>query len=165
MEKHEFEEMFRQVMKGVKQHYPELLKDYEPKNKRWRAEKGEKYWFAFPDGQIDCNEEDDGAIDAGCYNRGNYFKTKEEAELYDKKRVVTQKVKDIAIRLGEPERKDWFNGNMRKYYLCYNFMKVEICQNNANSIKDLGVIYCLDPKFLSVCLEEIGEEDLKLIFT
>ena len=95
MEKHEFEEMFRQVMKGVKQHYPELLKDYQPENKRWRAEKGEKYWVVGDDGCITYNVEDDDVIDANYYNSGNYFKTKEEAKLYDKKMLITQRVKEI----------------------------------------------------------------------
>ena len=157
MEKKEFEEMFRQVMK---EHYPEL---HKPENKRLRAEINEKYWFVCHDGLIDYNVEENDIIDEGCYNRGNYFKTKEEAELYDKKRVITQKVKDIAIRLGEPTEEDWKDLDVSKHYIAVDLNKKMCVSHNAWNVKAQGAIYCLDETFLKVCLEEIGEEDLKLV--
>ena len=159
MEKHEFEEMFRQVMK---EHYPELLK---PEKKRWRAEKNERYWFVCHDGRIDSNEEDNDRIDAGCYNRGNYFKTKREAELHDIKQQITQQVKDIAIRLGEPTEEDWKDSDIAKHRIALDPNKKMCVSHNNCIVKNQGTIYCLDINFLKFCLEEIGEEDLKLIFT
>ena len=162
MEKHEFEEIFRQVMK---EHYPELINDYKPEKKRWRAENGNAYWTLHNEGSLEFIRECNDTIDDKTHKLGNYFKTKDEAELYRKKLVITRKVKDIALRLGVPERKDWFDCNMKKYYLRYDFMKVEIHQSFEYYTKVLGAIHCLDPKFITVCIDEIGEEDLKLIFT
>ena len=136
---------------------------YKLENKRWRAEKGEKYWFVCHDGVIDFNEEDDDRIDEGCYNRGNYFKTEEEAELYDKKQLITQRVKDIALRLGVPTEEDWKRQEDVKYSILFNPVKDSLAQSADIYIKAQS-IYCLDKNFLKVCLEEIGEENLKLIF-
>ena len=160
MEKHEFEEMFRQVMK---EHYPELLK--KPENKRWRAECSEKYWFVHHDGRIDFINEYYDIIDENRYERGNYFKTKEEAELCLKKQFITQQVKDIALRLGVPTEEDWKDLDVSKHYIAVDLNKKRCVSHNAWNVKAQGAIYCLDINFLKVCLEEIGEEDLKLIFT
>lgn len=51
-----------------------------PKPKRWRAEKNGEYWYVNPMLQVDkCHDTyyDD---DDKCYNIGNYFRTREEAE-------------------------------------------------------------------------------------
>lgn len=48
--------------------------------KRWRAERGEKYFLVSASGLIEFRIETDGPYDNLKYNLGNYFKTKEEAE-------------------------------------------------------------------------------------
>ena len=48
--------------------------------KRWRAEKGEKYYFLNTESEIRNIWEDKTKEDETRYNLGNYFKTKEEAE-------------------------------------------------------------------------------------
>ena len=48
--------------------------------KRWRAEKGEKYFLVSASGLIEFRIETDDPYDNLKYNLGNYFKTKEEAE-------------------------------------------------------------------------------------
>ena len=159
MERHEFEEMFRQVMK---EHYPELSK--EPERKRWRARNGVRYWYVHHDGLINYNHEDSDIIDTGCYNLGNYFKTESEAGLHRKKLLITQKVKDIASRLGEPTEDEFSNSEIKKYFLVLKNDGI-FGQTYHEYYKTQGAIYCLDENFLDVCLEEIGEEDLKLIFT
>lgn len=52
----------------------------EPKTKRWRAKKGEQYWYL--NYVCECFEANDDRCfyDDNCYNIGNYFRTKEEAE-------------------------------------------------------------------------------------
>ena len=131
--------------------------------KRWRAEPGGEYYFAMPMGEPAIATDNNHGYNDYRYQRGNYFKTKEEAELYDKKMLITQKVKDIAIRLGEPTEDDWGDSGVAKNYL-YIIYKEKSCGYSSDFIaKTQGTIYCLDSNFLNVCLEEIGEEDLKLI--
>ena len=48
--------------------------------KRWRAEKGEKYFLVSASGLIEFRIETDGPYDKLKYNLGNYFQTKEEAQ-------------------------------------------------------------------------------------
>ena len=131
--------------------------------KRWRAEPGGKYFFASETGRIFVDKDDYTEIDNARYDRGMYFKAEEELELYDKKWLITQKVEDIALRLGEPTEDDWKDSDVDKFCLVFDVLKNRIVGNSIYGYKTIGNIYCLDINFLEVCLEEIGEEDLKLI--
>lgn len=48
--------------------------------KKWRAKKGEEYWYINNSGDIICGTETYWIGDDEKYNFGNYFQTKEEAE-------------------------------------------------------------------------------------
>lgn len=48
--------------------------------KRWRAEIRDKYFLATCNGTVECYIEDKYKFDDECYNFGNYFKTKEQAD-------------------------------------------------------------------------------------
>jgi hypothetical protein F3_00887 len=50
--------------------------------KRWRAEKGKIYYYIDSVLDISISTEYHYALDNVCYERGNYFRTKEEAEEY-----------------------------------------------------------------------------------
>lgn len=56
------------------------LYDYRVKSKRWRAEKGDSYYYINYDlcveEEMECSEESDGS----CYEVGNYFHSREQAE-------------------------------------------------------------------------------------
>ena len=137
---------------------------YKLENKRWRAGRNEKYWIVYSDGTTHANEEDNDRTDEDCYKRGNYFKTQEEAQLYNKKQLITQQVEDIALRLGVPTEEDWKDFDVEKFCLAIGIVEECLVLNSILGYKDIGRIYCLDRNFLKVCLEEIGEENLKLIF-
>lgn len=49
-------------------------------HKRWRAEKGEKYFLVSASGLIEFRTETDSPYDKLKYNLGNYFQTKEKVE-------------------------------------------------------------------------------------
>ena len=50
--------------------------------KRWRAERGEEYYYINFQLKILFDEEDFAEIDKERYDVGNYFETKEEAQEY-----------------------------------------------------------------------------------
>ncbi len=50
--------------------------------KRWRAERGEEYYYINFQLKILFDEEDFAEIDEERYDVGNYFETKEEAQEY-----------------------------------------------------------------------------------
>ena len=55
-------------------------------NKRWRAAKGEKYFYIISTlNEIFSKPEQNVLMDYDCYKNGNYFQTREEAEEYRKK--------------------------------------------------------------------------------
>ena len=60
---------------------------------RWRAEKGELYYYVFSDGIIDEYCDEYCTVDDTMYNLGNYFKTKELAE------EAAEKVKGLLLTL------------------------------------------------------------------
>lgn len=67
--------------------------------KRWRAEKGEKYFLVTTSGLIEFRIEVNNAYDELKYNLGNYFKTKEQA----KKVLDSKEWQDLwaKVRAGE----------------------------------------------------------------
>ena len=79
-----YTEIFPQVIKNncieeLKQRIDEINKEFEV-SKKWRAEKGKKYYFLNTECEIRNIWEDKTKEDETRYNLGNYFKTKEEAE-------------------------------------------------------------------------------------
>ena len=137
----------------------------EPIKKRWRAAPSGKYFYASGTGSIFVDKDDYTEADDDRHDRGIYFRTEEEVELYDKKRLITQKVKDIAMRLEEPTEDDWKNdGEISKYYLGYDYsLNIVDRLVTDSTFRCQGIIYCLDYDFVDICLKEIGVEDLKLI--
>lgn len=53
----------------------------EPKSERWRAEMNAKYYFVNGSGNVIAYLEADTVTDNMRYNIGNYFRTKEEAQV------------------------------------------------------------------------------------
>lgn len=80
---------------------PEILKDWfeeveKSKDKRWRAEKFEIYWFINGYGEIEYDNEYGLNTNNNLYAIGNYFKTAEEADDYIKYLIARQTLLDDA---------------------------------------------------------------------
>ena len=84
-------------------------------NKRWKAEKGHRYYTVNVKGRVVSNYEYDNTSDQWRYLLGSYFKTQAEAELYRDRTLATQSVLD-ALREAEGDWvADWDNKEQRKY--------------------------------------------------
>ena len=59
-----------------------------PKEKRWRAEEGGKYWYVDDDGQSEYDTDPRYDVDDARYSIGNYFRSREEAEASNKAKVM-----------------------------------------------------------------------------
>ena len=130
-----------------------------PKNKcvRWRAKEGNFYYFSC--GCIQYKFEKCANLDDYNYNTGNYFKTSEEAEKYKQHLIITQKLKDIALRLNDGVEIDWKKDrNIYEIYL--DCSRNELDQVNIDTFKSCNTIYCLSDKFLETAIKEIGEKEL-----
>ena len=93
-----------------------------PKNKRWRAERGEKYYRVNTFNEISslrecCCDDDD-----WLYNSHNYFKTKEEAEKYA--RVLET---EMLLRKYADEHNDDMPWDNQSYHWTLAYNSVDSC--------------------------------------
>lgn len=135
----------------------------EKKNKRWRAEIGEDYYFLTETLEVNRDDECNAEYDDNLYNLGNYFKTKEKAQKVANKIKTYIELKQLAEELNGDEEIDWTNGQQEKYLirLDHNIGKVE---NEFHTCFQPLSIYCLDEEFADKALEQIGEERLIELF-
>ena len=130
------------------------LKNGNNKCVRWRAKDEGSYWHVCADGKATLFNESPThkSFDNFLYKIGNYFKTREEAEKHYKHLIITQKLKDIALRLNDGKT----SVNLYFIYLNSYGELTTACQ----SVKEVGAIYCLSDKFLETAIKEIGEQEL-----
>lgn len=131
----------------------EQVKEIEkPKYKRWRAEKGEKYYFLSDVGEIlsanDCRDKSDNFL----YSIGNYFKTKEETEFRGQQLLYLQQYRDF---LGDDlvTEDDWKNANILKYCALYNY-----------SCKQIEIYLYYDQKFQGAIYSKSREKIKEFVF-
>lgn len=139
----------------------EQVKEIEkPKYKRWRAEKGGKYYFL--DGSCSVVYMVDYYIesDRKRYEVGNYFKTKEEAEFRRQQLLYLQQYRDF---IGEdlPTGDDFKNEDVEKYYAYYDCTEDAIITAANCVLKSQGIIYSKDEEKIENFIKEIGENNFK----
>ena len=144
-------EQAKELVKTLENKYNELNK---PKNIRWRAKKGSDFYIVSgcsKYGNVAYKmQEDFGLCCNFHYDTGDYFKTAQEAEKSYNNLIITQKLKDIALRLNNTSAYPYF------IYLNSYGELTTACQ----SIGLMGGIYCSNPKFLETCIKEVGEKEL-----
>ena len=173
--KKEWEELTKKMADfGIK--LEEYGKENKHNNKRWRAEKGEKYYLVGEFEKEDVmvggitleydwyNVESNDAVDIFLYKTRNYFKTKEEAEEYREKLKTYYDLLDLADELNCDRKINWNDKEQEKYYIYYNTRDKSIDTINTYFFKALGQIYCLDENFLDIALERIGKDRLEKLF-
>lgn len=139
----------------------EQVKEIEkPKYKRWRAEKGGKYYFLSDLGEIlsaiDCRDKSDNFL----YNTDNYFKTEEGAEFRKKQLLYLQQYKDY---LGDDlvTEDDWKNTNILKYCAYYDYDSNIVDIDGGIYFKFQGTIYSKSKEKIENFINLIGEDNFK----
>lgn len=122
---------------------------------------GKEYWILNTAGDIQWCENFNDQVDKFRRKIGNYFKTKEEAEEYLEDLKVKAEIKKIAKELNGDREIDWDNEDQAKYSLFYNCVSKNAGYDWEYSKKTEGALYCLDGKFMSVCIARIGREKLE----
>lgn len=127
---------------------------------RWRAKNGETYYFLASEGLVLNNEENNSLASCNRYNRGNYFRTKEEAYNYDVALRTKQKLIDLAHELNDGEEMDWTSLEQRKYFLRVNRRNRIYCLETDFNVyaKSAGTVYCLSEEFLTEAKKLLGEQ-------
>ena len=132
----------------------------EDKEDKYKRKRNSRYYYLNSCGAIYSVFDNEIASDNFRYSTGNFFETSEEVKIYQKKLIIEQELKDIAMELNKGEEIDWNNKEQDKYYLYYNFLNNEISYRSYTITKLQGAIYCLDENFKDVAIERIGEKRL-----
>lgn len=155
-------------LEELEKKYKELGEEIErlksQSGERWRGEYMEDYYLIDDSGEILCDDDEGTNIDDFRFNTRNYFKTEEEAEKVLNKTLIYNKLKDLALKLNNGTPVDWSNGSQQKFYIYYDNQTNRLDYGFHSTYKDIGAIYSLDPEFLEVAIDEIGEEDLLKLF-
>lgn len=139
--------------------FPNILTDWfeeieESKNKRWRAEYGEGYWYVSDGGYICRGTEDRHDVDDHRFLTGNYFKTRKEAEAYKEYLLARQVLLDDAdggkfVLIGKN-----LSGDYNDFYRVWNI--------HSDNLYRSGVIYFQDEDAFRKSLKE-HEEQWKIV--
>jgi hypothetical protein len=154
------EEILEEINK-TKEHLANMKKMLEEcEYERWKPKYMQEYYSVNAIGEVTDNIWQSSDIDECKYDCYNCFQTREQAEAEAEKILVRRILEDIARRLNKGERVDYKN-TQSKYYILWSSELDKIRQKDLYWTRTQGVVYCLDPSFLDVAIQEIGEERLK----
>ena len=131
----------------------------KPKNKVWKPEKDETYYYSYSDGNIEEATWDNLNVDENRYAIGNCFKTREEAKFALEKQKVIMELKHFALEHNE-EDIDWNDSKQRKYFLSYQHDKNIIFIDFYYSNQVYSICFTSE-EIAKAAIKEIGEERLK----
>ena len=125
----------------------------------WKPKEGDIFYSLSGYGEIKrvyfCNDQSCRML----YETFNCFQTLEQAEAEAEKILVRRMLEDIARRLNKGKKIDWMS-DQSKYFIYLGACDI-LTFGCAFAAKTQGTIYCLDPCFLDVAIQEIGKERLK----
>ena len=136
-----------------------IEKANKPKNKVWKPEENETYYYSYSDGHIEKTTCDNRNMYKNRYAIGNCFKTKEEAEFALERQKVITELKRFALEHNEKDI-DWSNIEQRKCFLSYQHDKNIIFIDFYYSVQIYN-IYFTSEEIAQAAIKEIGEERLR----
>lgn len=153
------EEILKEIEK-TKQHLTNMEKMLKECDERWKPKDNEKFWYIDSSGSVNyclfMSETE------SRFKNYNCFQTREQAEQEAEKILIRRQLEDIAKRLNKGQKIDWNNFDQNKYFISFNCATQSIERDFYNlKNKVQGVVYCLSDDFVSVAIQEIGEERLK----
>lgn len=95
----------------------------DDEHRRWRASRGDEYFYLISSGMVDSDKEFELLGDDLRYAMGNYFKTEEEAQAYADYLKALVVVREDAKGFVP----DWKDEHQSKYYVCYLHEREGLC--------------------------------------
>ena len=133
-----------------------------PKNKRWRAERGERYYRVDTFNQVSSLRDIDSDDDTWLYDSHNYFKTREDANKYA--RVLETEM--LLRKYADEHNEDMpWDGRCGHYFFYYNVGSNVICTDCYTCSKEAREIYFSSKEIARAAIEEIGKERIKEYLT
>ena len=122
----------------------------------WKPSAGERCFVLLSNGAISEYTWEVDTYDNACLERGLAFKTREQAELADRKRIIHKKLIDVAGNGGK------FKRGGQNHTIAYDVEDDMFYTTTLRATNDLGTVYSQKEDFLSEVLNQIGEDDLNL---
>lgn len=137
---------------------------YNPKPvsfKRFRAEKKGVYWYVGSAMKVESMKEVFDNIDNYRHLIGNYYETKEQAELAQKKAILLQKLKDIIRE--EKGGANVLNQTIQKWRIYFNMSKQElfVAQNDSYLETDIE-LYMVNKSTFNSIKSQMTIKEIKL---
>ena len=123
------------------------------------------YYYVSESGDIDLVEDVFHDIDyEGLYLRGLAFKTREEAEQFDKERILINKLKNWAKEHQGDWTPDWSNFNETKRYITCKKEQGEFDMNFCRTFRHfIKLPYFKSVEIAKQFIEEFGEEIIEVL--
>lgn len=139
-----------------------IEKANKPKNKVWEPKIGESYYYIhyYTYEHIKRNNWNDNSYDKKCYEAGNCFKTREEAEFALEKQKVITELKRFALENNECEL-DWKDYGQKKYSIEYDCANDCFINYKYNFNVKRSDIYFSSEDIAKQAIEAVGEDRLK----
>lgn len=131
----------------------------KPQSKVWKPDIGYKYWFVTDYGVVAFDVRSAGSnFFKWHYISGNCFRTKEEAEFYKEKLLVTAELQRFADEHNEAV--DWNEYTNNKYFLVYSYINGAITIECRSACKVSEIVFS-SFEIAKQAIETIGEERIK----
>lgn len=129
--------------------------------KRWRGERGQKYYYVDEELQVDWNTVECCGIITDTekirYDTHNYFKTHIEAQEYAEVLEIKRQLMKFADEHNEPI--DWNDSGAPKYYLGYDYNACDLTANWTHKTKMADTIYFTREAVKQV-IDTIGKDNI-----
>ena len=124
----------------------------------------ENYYYVDADGLIESLISYSDEVQKGIFKRGLAFKTKEEAEQFDKERILINKLKNWAKEHQRDWTPDWSDFNETKRYITCKKEQGEFDMNFCRTFRHfIKLPYFKSVEIAKQFIEEFGEEIIEVL--
>lgn len=122
------------------------------------------YYYTNEYGKVDYLEGYNSSYEKNKYIRGLAFKTEEEAEQYDKERILLFKLHKWAEEHNEGWTPNWKDGDEIKYFIIYDNRYEELRVDNYSTIKEFFKLpYFKSEEIAEQFIDEFGDEIVEVL--
>lgn len=145
----------------IKKEIEELKKDMI---KRFIPKDNELYFYISDDGTVKSEYWTNSGADIYRHVTGNCYNSHAETRDNIRNNITRQKLKDLARELNKGQIIDWNDINQIKHYILFSHSENKLVFSTTRRQQVIDSIYCLEPMFLDIAKQRIGEENLMELY-
>lgn len=146
-----------------KETFSRLVEKSNKKSKVFKPAYRQGYFYIDTVRDVGSQKWDDDGYDNACYELGNCFETRKQAEFAIEKQKVYMELKRYALEHNEGVI-DWFNSEQIKFSITGAYLtgyKVKLRVLPSKGLRDLNSIYFTSEEIAKNAIKEIGEDRIK----